>query len=146
MKHSTTIVVAAAVSILAITCSAAQARVIEMRKYSEGELKSSCVRAGGTWNSGVGGYGCSGKKGQVLCKRNEKNCYGYTDSSANQKTPPTLASVLDQVTGKKRPKVLQEGGSGGEPGDVRPTVLGGGNPRKTPTGDMQDITGDGGIQ
>lgn len=46
---------------------------------------------------------------------------------------------------KKRPKVLQAGGDGGgNAGPVNPNALGSDNPRKTPTGDGPDITGDGG--
>jgi hypothetical protein len=79
------------------------------------------------------GHTCIWKGGDsVTCNKSSKTCRAHTVAASKA---------------KKRPKILQESGGGDDPGGtVKPKVLGSGNPRATPDGDMPDITGDGGLQ
>jgi hypothetical protein len=120
------------------------AGIVKLPYQTKGQLAAKCKAAVGEFSSDSASHSCYGKKGDVFCSKTNKKCIGDCPACGSKAATKSLPDILGQP--KKRPKVLQQGGGGDEPDDVNPTVLGGGNPRKTPTGDMPDITGDGGIQ
>jgi hypothetical protein len=115
---------------------------VQLPYQTKGQLAAKCKAAGGDFLSDSASHSCYGKKGSVLCSK--KTCVGDCPACGSKAVTKSLPYILGQP--KKRPKVLQEGGGGDEPDDVKPTVLGGGSPRATHDGDMPDITGEGGIQ
>jgi hypothetical protein len=76
---------------------------------SQDQLKKACKKAGGSFDVVEDSYSCIAKKGSVTCDK--KQCTSTPKDFMNPKS-------------KKRPKVLQEGGGGGQGGNVSPTVLG----------------------
>ena len=121
---------------------ASHAGTVQLPYQTPGQLASKCKAAGGTFLGGKSFF-CETKSGGVYCDKKTKTCKGICEACGSKAVTKSLPEILGQP--KKRPRVLQEGGDG-TVGDVNPTVLGGGNPRATPDGDMPDITGDGGLQ
>jgi hypothetical protein len=137
MKMKTGVIFAVAVTgYLGLVADPAMARIVKMKYVSAASLEKSCKKSGGVFigDPSEGKHSCFGKNGPVVdCDSNKKTCKGFV-ANAPASNP------------KKRPKVLQEGGGGGNSNPVNPTVLGSDNPRATPRGDLQDITGDGTLQ
>ena len=110
-------------------------KLFDVPYRGEAKLKSECSGKGDLFVGSKEGHTCIWEGGDtVTCNKSTKTC---------------KALMVDASKAKKRPKVLQEGGGGGSDdpgGTVKPKVLGGGNPRATPDGDMPDITGGGGLQ
>jgi hypothetical protein len=131
-----TILAAALTGLIVQAANPAMARIVKMKYVSAASLEKSCKKSGGDFigTPSEGKHSCWGKNGSsVDCDSNKKTCKGFV-ANAPASNP------------KKRPKVLQEGGGGGNSNPVNPTVLGSDNPRATPRGDLQDITGDGTLQ
>ena len=123
---------------------ASHAGTVQLPYQTPGQLASKCKAAGGTFLGGKS-FLCEAKGGSVYCDKITKTCKGVCEACGSKAVTKSLTEVLGSL--KKRPRVLQEGNGGDDPGGtVKPTVLGSGNPRATPDGDMPDITGDGASQ
>jgi hypothetical protein len=114
---------------------------------TNGQLEKKCKAAGGTFDSSKFDHFCQNKGNTVYCSKGNKKCISWSASGGSKAANKPLPEILGQAPKKKRPRVLQESGnsSGSEPGNVKPTVLGG-NPRATPSGNSPNITSDGSIQ
>jgi hypothetical protein len=85
-------------------------RAFDVPYRSEANLKSQCNGEGDAFVAGKEGHTCIWKGGDsVTCNKSSKTCRALTVAASKA---------------TKRTKVLQEGGGGGQGGNVSPTVLG----------------------